>query len=114
VSILIDAAQRKLHKAFLRYHDPAHWQLLHDTLIKMGRADLIGDASHCLIPKTQPEVDSGYQSPRRKNSTPKSGTSKSAAKKPQRLLTQHTGLPPRDTGAKNRHRKTVRNPVKSR
>ena len=34
--------QRRLHKAFLRYHDPENWPLLRDTLKRMGRADLIG------------------------------------------------------------------------
>ncbi|WP_294262058.1 DUF3362 domain-containing protein [Propionivibrio sp.] len=33
---------RKLHKAFLRYHDPENWPLLRDALRQMGRADLIG------------------------------------------------------------------------
>src|SRR3712207_1080743 len=34
--------QRRLHKAFLRYHDPENWPLLRDALRRMGRADLIG------------------------------------------------------------------------
>jgi uncharacterized radical SAM protein YgiQ len=42
--------QRDLHKAFLRYHDPENWPLLRDTLIKMGRSDLIGHGPDCLIP----------------------------------------------------------------
>ena len=42
--------QRDLHKAFLRYHDPLNWPLLRDTLIKMGRSDLIGHGPDCLIP----------------------------------------------------------------
>ncbi|NVJ11349.1 YgiQ family radical SAM protein, partial [Myxococcus sp. AM001] len=43
----------------------------------------------------------GYQSARRKNSTP-AGSKKVAgasAAKSKPMLTQHTGLPPRDTGA---------------
>jgi len=42
--------QRELHKALLRYHDPANWPLLRDALKKMGRTDLIGNGSDCLIP----------------------------------------------------------------
>ena len=36
--------QRRLHKAFLRYHDPDNWPLLREALKAMGRADLIGSA----------------------------------------------------------------------
>jgi uncharacterized radical SAM protein YgiQ len=46
--------QRRLHKAFLRYHDPENWPLLRDALKQMGRADLIGPGKHQLIPSFQP------------------------------------------------------------
>jgi uncharacterized radical SAM protein YgiQ len=46
--------QRRLHKAFLRYHDPANWPLLREALKQMGRADLIGPAPHQLVPAQQP------------------------------------------------------------
>ncbi len=46
--------QRKLHKAFLRYHDPENWPLLRDALKKMGRADLIGNGKKQLVPAWQP------------------------------------------------------------
>ena len=42
---------RRLHKAFLRYHDRKNWPLLRTALQQMGRADLIGTAAHCLIPE---------------------------------------------------------------
>lgn len=84
--------QRRLHKAFLRYHDPKNWPMLRDALKEMGRSDLIGNGKQHLIPTYQPAVE-GYQSARRKNSTPH------GSKKAGRILTQHTGLPPRDTGA---------------
>ncbi|MGM0554478.1 MAG: YgiQ family radical SAM protein [Pseudomonadota bacterium] len=45
---------RRLHKAFLRYHDPNNWPLLRDALKRMGRADLIGNGRHQLIPSWQP------------------------------------------------------------
>lgn len=45
---------RKLHKAFIRYHDPNNWPILREALIKMGRADLIGSGKQCLIPAWQP------------------------------------------------------------
>lgn len=47
--------QRRLHKAFLRYHDPENWPLLRDALKRMGRADLIGPGKKHLIPDWQPK-----------------------------------------------------------
>jgi uncharacterized radical SAM protein YgiQ len=64
---------RRLHKAFLRYHDPANWPLLRDALKRMGRADLIGNGKQHLIPAYQPLA---------------------SARTPARpFRTQHTGLP---------------------
>ncbi|MFC3683712.1 YgiQ family radical SAM protein [Hydrogenophaga luteola] len=90
VDIVRGEKRRRLHKAFLRYHDPNNWPLLREALKAMGRADLIGNGKHHLIPTFQPVTDGGYQSARKKNSTP--GV-KSPVKG--RMLTQHTGLPPR-------------------
>jgi hypothetical protein len=72
---------RRLHKAFLRYHDPENWPLLRESLKRMGRADLIGNGKHHLIPAYQPV------GPR-------------AASRPFR--TQHTGLPKSGTGRTRR------------
>jgi uncharacterized radical SAM protein YgiQ len=41
---------RRLHKAFLRYHDAANWPLLREALRRMGRADLIGPGAGQLVP----------------------------------------------------------------
>jgi uncharacterized radical SAM protein YgiQ len=46
--------QRRLHKAFLRYHDPDNWPLLREALKQMGRADLIGARPDQLVPAHQP------------------------------------------------------------
>ncbi len=46
--------QRRVHKAFLRYHDPENWPLLREVLKEMGRADLIGNGKKHLIPNFQP------------------------------------------------------------
>ncbi len=91
-----DPAQRKLHKAFLRYHDETQWPMLRDALKRMGRADLIGDGDRQLIPKDQPTSSKSYHSARRKNSD-SAHTRKIKMKKGkgQKILTQHTGLPPR-------------------
>jgi uncharacterized radical SAM protein YgiQ len=99
VDIVRGEKRRRLHKAFLRYHDPNNWPLLREALKAMGRADLIGNGKHHLIPTFQPLTDGGYQSARRKNSTPSGAAAKPTPAKG-RILTQHTGLPPRATGAK--------------
>jgi uncharacterized radical SAM protein YgiQ len=69
---------RRLHKAFLRYHDPKNWPMLRAALKRMGRSDLIGPGKHCLVPARQP----GSNRPVRNTK----------AGRP--FLTQHTGLPP--------------------
>jgi uncharacterized radical SAM protein YgiQ len=45
---------RRLHKAFLRYHDVNNWPLLREALRRMGRADLIGNGKQHLVPAWQP------------------------------------------------------------
>jgi uncharacterized radical SAM protein YgiQ len=72
---------RRLHKAFLRYHDPDNWPLLRQALRRMGRGDLVGNAKHQLVPLHQP-----------------AGTGKApeGARRPGKakpFRTQHTGLP---------------------
>jgi uncharacterized radical SAM protein YgiQ len=90
VDIVRGERRRRLHKAFLRYHDANNWPVLRDALKAMGRADLIGSGKHQLIPAYQPLTDGSYQSARKKNSTPGKPVKG-------RILTQHTGLPPRKT-----------------
>jgi uncharacterized radical SAM protein YgiQ len=51
--------QRRLHKAFLRYHDAENWPILREALKSMGRADLIGPGKHQLIPTWQPAGTGG-------------------------------------------------------
>jgi len=71
---------RRLHKAFLRYHDPANWPLLREALKRMGRADLIGNGKHHLIPAYQPV---GNQN--RNSNRPRAGSSRTRP-----MRTQHT------------------------
>lgn len=54
VEVVKGLRQRRLHKAFLRYHDPDNWPLLREALKKMGRADLIGPRPEQLVPLHQP------------------------------------------------------------
>jgi uncharacterized radical SAM protein YgiQ len=71
---------RRLHKAFLRYHDPNNWPLLREALRRMGRADLIGNGRHQLIPAYQPAG----------TGAPRVGGHGGRAHP---FRTQHTGLP---------------------
>jgi len=105
VDVVRGDRRRRLHKAFLRYHDPNNWPILREALKDMGRADLIGNGKHHLIPTWQPATDGSYQSARRANSTPAPAARGAKAGQPAkpvkgRLLTQHTGLPPRETGSR--------------
>jgi uncharacterized radical SAM protein YgiQ len=72
---------RRLHKAFLRYHDPENWPMLREALQRMGRADLIGNGKKHLIPTWQPkgtgERGEGARVTRK-------------AQRPQSFRTQHT------------------------
>ncbi len=54
VKVVRGGRQRRLHKAFLRYHDAENWPLLREALQRMGRADLIGNGKKHLIPSFQP------------------------------------------------------------
>jgi len=118
VDIVKGERRRRLHKAFLRYHDANNWPLLREALKEMGRADLIGNGKQHLIPTWQPKNEGEYVSPRKKNSSVvegvsvkvKSGASDkgSASKAPPRkgsIQTQHTGLPPRDDGSRPNSRR---------
>jgi len=80
---------RRLHKAFLRYHDPNNWPLLREALRRMGRADLIGNGRRHLVPAYQPAATGGAPEGRRGASHP--------------FRTQHTGLP-RVPGGQRRRR----------
>jgi uncharacterized radical SAM protein YgiQ len=52
---------RRLHKAFLRYHDANNWPTLREALRRMGRADLIGPGKQHLVPAWQPVGTGGMK-----------------------------------------------------
>jgi len=56
---------RRLHKAFLRYHDANNWPMLREALKRMGREDLIGSGRHQLVPRWQPKGTGGEHEGRR-------------------------------------------------
>ncbi|ANQ26714.1 YgiQ family radical SAM protein [Vibrio natriegens] len=57
--------QRRLHKALLRYHDPANWPMIREALITMGKKHLIGDKATCLVPAE--DIDAQTPAQRRKS-----------------------------------------------
>lgn len=69
-------SQRRLHKAFLRYHDPENWPALRKALKKLGRSDLIGNGKLHLVPPRQPAKRHALVAPQG-----------------QAFATQHNGLP---------------------
>ena len=99
--------QRRLHKAFLRYHDPDNWPMIREALERMGKAHLIGYGKKHLVPPTQPANHASAKTVKSKNESVK----KSQPRKGQ-ILTQHTGLPPRDDGSKKTGKKTGKKPTR--
>jgi hypothetical protein len=89
VTVIKDLDRRRLHKAFLRYHDPNNWPMLRDALQRMGRTDLIGGGKQCLVPSWQPAgTGRAHEGRRGSRMQPRVATSRGTA------LTQHSGLPP--------------------
>jgi hypothetical protein len=86
--------RRRLHKAFLRYHDPHNWPMLREALQRMGRADLIGGGKTQLVPSWQPAgTGRAHEGQRGSRLQPRVAPQRGTA------LTQHTGLPPRGGAA---------------
>ncbi|MEZ9924886.1 YgiQ family radical SAM protein [Vibrio breoganii] len=74
--------QRRLHKALLRYHDPANWPMIREALISMGKKHLIGDKPNCLVP----EEDLDKQTPAQRRKSGRHGA--------HRFATKHTDSQP--------------------
>ncbi|MEZ9592627.1 YgiQ family radical SAM protein [Vibrio breoganii] len=74
--------QRRLHKALLRYHDPANWPMIREALICMGKKHLIGDKPNCLVP----EEDLDKQTPAQRRKSGRHGA--------HRFATKHTDSQP--------------------
>ena len=103
---------RRLHKAFLRWHDANNWPILREALRRMGRADLIGPGKHHLIPAWQPlgtgDAHEGRRMPNgsrrsaahetstdskaKRTGAPQAAPGNGSSAKPMKFRTQHTGL----------------------
>ena len=75
--------ERRLHKAFLRYHDPENWPLLRAALQEMGRADLIGNGKKHLVPSFQP-AGTGLGAGKRQDGAQAASPRRAARRVPQR------------------------------
>ncbi len=86
VSVVKQGRTRRLHKAFLRYHDADNWPLLREALKEMGREDLIGNSKKHLIPLFQPtgtgKQPEGTRTPRAEGSRAKPASGKPGSAKP--------------------------------
>jgi uncharacterized radical SAM protein YgiQ len=86
VSVVKQGRTRRLHKAFLRYHDADNWPLLREALKEMGREDLIGNSKRHLIPSYQPagtgKQPEGRRTPRAEGKRDKPAAGKPAPGKP--------------------------------
>ncbi|WP_295583172.1 YgiQ family radical SAM protein [uncultured Lamprocystis sp.] len=87
MTVVRGARQRRLHKAFLRYHDPENWPLLREALKSMGRADLIGNGKRHLVPAFQP-AGTGLRPEGRRRPTAVTGVGGTTAMRPVRPPTR--------------------------
>ncbi|HIE6453949.1 TPA: YgiQ family radical SAM protein [Serratia marcescens] len=85
--------QRRLHKALLRYHDPANWALIRTALEEMGLKHLIGSRRECLVPA--PRIDEQREAKRLQRHT-------------RPALTKHTDINRQRTPSNRPPRKPIR------
>ncbi len=85
--------QRRLHKALLRYHDPANWALIRAALEEMGLKHLIGSRRDCLVPA--PSIDEQREAKRLQRHT-------------RPALTKHTDINRQRTPSNRPPRKPIR------
>ncbi|MBH2696155.1 YgiQ family radical SAM protein [Serratia marcescens] len=85
--------QRRLHKALLRYHDPANWALIRTALEEMGLKHLIGSRRECLVPA--PSIDEQREAKRLQRRT-------------RPALTKHTDINRQRTPSNRPPRKPIR------
>ncbi len=85
--------QRRLHKALLRYHDPANWALIRTALEEMGLKHLIGSRRECLVPA--PSIDEQREAKRLQRHT-------------RPALTKHTDINRQRTPSNRSPRKPIR------
>ncbi len=114
VAVVRGGRQRKLHKAFLRYHDPENWPLLREALRAMGRADLIGPGKRHLIPAWQPAGTGTASLPHKPGSTARSGKRLQQSAPATRRTTPAAPAKPGKAPPARRHPDVPRHPLSRR
>ncbi|WP_426209587.1 YgiQ family radical SAM protein [Massilia sp. TWP1-3-3] len=104
---------RRAHKAFLRYQDPANWPILRETLVKMGRGDLIGNGDRHLVPSWQASEDGGLAAGERKRQTSGAGTLDKFAAAPKRK-TERASAPTPFISPESKVRASILSTIKTR
>lgn len=98
---------RRLHRAFLRYHDPANWPALRKALIEMGKPYLIGNGPKCLVPAESKDELRGRDhkefAKRSINKAYAKGKSKNGAR-PQKALTRFSDDQPHNQPANGKRK----------
>jgi len=101
IAIPKGADQRRLQKAFLRYHDPANWPIIREALRRMRKPHLIGGSVSALIPDEKGEAALTKQNTAGARNTPRAGAKKMGASPRNAARPQSPN--PRATGAQDRH-----------
>jgi len=114
VAVVRGGRQRKLHKAFLRYHDPENWPLLREALRAMGRADLIGPGKRHLIPAWQPAGTGTASLPHKPSSTARGGKRPQQSALATRRTTPAAPAKPGKGAPARRHPDVPRHPLSRR
>ncbi len=112
VAVVRGGRQRKLHKAFLRWHDPENWPLLREAMKAMGRSDLIGPGKRHLIPAWQPAGTASATTPHKPGQGAAAHTQKSTPARRRSTPVAPT-LSPRTPPAR-RHPEVPRHPLSRR
>ncbi|MBL1141385.1 MAG: YgiQ family radical SAM protein [Proteobacteria bacterium] len=68
--------QRRLQKAFLRYHDPNNWNLIRAALKDMNKSELIGDGENQLIPAAEKNRSVNHNKNRKRKTARRSKSSR--------------------------------------
>ncbi|MDP2821773.1 MAG: YgiQ family radical SAM protein [Sulfuritalea sp.] len=114
VAVVRGGRQRKLHKAFLRYHDPGNWPLLREALRAMGRTDLIGPGKRRLIPAWQPAGTATASLPHKPGSMAHGGKRTQQSAPAGRRTTPSAAAKPAKSPPARRHPDVPRHPLSRR
>lgn len=85
---------RRIHKAFLRYHDPENWPLLREALQRMGRSDLIGNSERHLVPRAAASGSSGQGGDQQRRQATRKGSQPAPSTPNKNIVSSRKFTPP--------------------